>query len=209
MRSASRICRSLFVQLPKLQCERRSETRLPRGNRRCGRRATWQEHRYGRGARRWRGQVFTPDGNVRSAGGSPGSREQRCMGRMSSMPRRSTEVRTSKAHRSSSSLTTLVPRADISVTGNRSASSRSAEPIASSSQQMLRFRRTRFVVSSTSVSKPVAVRYAWKNDPKVNLFGRNGLPVGTVPHGFLQPRQRWKRGIAEWPAWAKRGKIWR
>jgi sialate O-acetylesterase len=35
------------------------------------------------------------------------------------------------------------------------------------------------VVSSADVSEPVAVRYAWKNDPMVNLFGRNGLPVGS------------------------------
>ncbi len=34
------------------------------------------------------------------------------------------------------------------------------------------------VVSRPNVSEPVAVRYAWKNDPMVNLFGRNGLPVG-------------------------------
>ena len=34
------------------------------------------------------------------------------------------------------------------------------------------------VVSSAQVGEPVAVRYAWKNDPMVNLFGKNGLPVG-------------------------------
>ena len=34
------------------------------------------------------------------------------------------------------------------------------------------------VVSSDSVKKPVAVRYAWKNNPSVNLAGKNGLPVG-------------------------------
>ena len=34
------------------------------------------------------------------------------------------------------------------------------------------------VVSSAKVSEPVAVRYAWKNGPIVNLFGMNGLPVG-------------------------------
>ena len=30
----------------------------------------------------------------------------------------------------------------------------------------------------SAVGEPVAVRYAWRNDPMVNLFGRNGLPVG-------------------------------
>jgi len=34
------------------------------------------------------------------------------------------------------------------------------------------------VVSNADVSEPAAVRYAWKNDPIVNLFGKNGLPVG-------------------------------
>jgi sialate O-acetylesterase len=34
------------------------------------------------------------------------------------------------------------------------------------------------VVLSDDVAKPVAVRYTWKNDPMVNLFGKNGLPVG-------------------------------
>ncbi len=34
------------------------------------------------------------------------------------------------------------------------------------------------VVSSPGVSSPVAVRYAWKGTPMVNLFGKNGLPVG-------------------------------
>ncbi|MFT5468254.1 MAG: sialate O-acetylesterase [Verrucomicrobiales bacterium] len=34
------------------------------------------------------------------------------------------------------------------------------------------------IVSSPNVSQPIAVRYAWKNDPMVNLFGKNGLPVG-------------------------------
>lgn len=32
-------------------------------------------------------------------------------------------------------------------------------------------------VTSEMVSKPVAVRYAWKNDPIVTLYGDNGLPV--------------------------------
>lgn len=32
-------------------------------------------------------------------------------------------------------------------------------------------------VSSEQVSVPVEVRYAWSNDPQVNLFGVNGLPV--------------------------------
>ena len=34
------------------------------------------------------------------------------------------------------------------------------------------------VVSSDAVAEPVAVRYAWKNEAYVNLFSRNGLPVG-------------------------------
>jgi sialate O-acetylesterase len=33
------------------------------------------------------------------------------------------------------------------------------------------------VVSSPDVSSPVAVRYAWGDDPDCNLFGANGLPV--------------------------------
>lgn len=32
-------------------------------------------------------------------------------------------------------------------------------------------------VSSERVSTPKLVRYAWSNDPRVNLFGTNGLPV--------------------------------
>jgi len=32
-------------------------------------------------------------------------------------------------------------------------------------------------VWSDSVRKPIAVRYAWANNPVCNLFGRNGLPV--------------------------------
>ena len=34
------------------------------------------------------------------------------------------------------------------------------------------------VVSSPDVNKPIAMRYAWKNAPFVNLFGKNGLPAG-------------------------------
>jgi sialate O-acetylesterase len=33
------------------------------------------------------------------------------------------------------------------------------------------------VVSSPSVTKPVAVRYGWENVPDVNLFNREGLPA--------------------------------
>lgn len=33
------------------------------------------------------------------------------------------------------------------------------------------------VVSSPKVPEPIAVRYAWKNAPKVNLFNRAGLPA--------------------------------
>ena len=36
---------------------------------------------------------------------------------------------------------------------------------------------TAIIVSSPEVSKPVAVRYAWKMAPLVNLVGKNGLPV--------------------------------
>lgn len=32
-------------------------------------------------------------------------------------------------------------------------------------------------VSNANVSSPVAVRYAWANNPKANLYDRNGLPV--------------------------------
>jgi sialate O-acetylesterase len=33
------------------------------------------------------------------------------------------------------------------------------------------------VVSCPEINSPVAVRYAWKNAPMANLFGKNGLPV--------------------------------
>jgi sialate O-acetylesterase len=33
------------------------------------------------------------------------------------------------------------------------------------------------LVSSASVSKPVAVRYGWANTPEVNLFNEEGLPA--------------------------------
>jgi len=49
------------------------------------------------------------------------------------------------------------------------------------------------VVSNEDVSEPVAVRYAWKNDPMVNLFGRNGLPVGpfrTDSFGLVSPDEQ-------------------
>lgn len=32
-------------------------------------------------------------------------------------------------------------------------------------------------VSSPKVAKPVAVRYAWSNNPVCNLFNKEGLPV--------------------------------
>jgi len=33
------------------------------------------------------------------------------------------------------------------------------------------------LVSSPEITKPVAVRYAWSNNPKCNLYGSNGLPL--------------------------------
>jgi sialate O-acetylesterase len=33
------------------------------------------------------------------------------------------------------------------------------------------------IVSSPSVSKPVAVRYGWANSPRCNLYNRDGLPA--------------------------------
>ncbi len=33
------------------------------------------------------------------------------------------------------------------------------------------------VVSSPEVSKPVAVRYAWSNNPRCNMFSQAGLPL--------------------------------
>jgi len=33
------------------------------------------------------------------------------------------------------------------------------------------------VLNSKKVTKPVSVRYAWKNSPKVNLFNKEGLPA--------------------------------
>jgi len=35
----------------------------------------------------------------------------------------------------------------------------------------------RVIVSSPEVPNPVAVRYAWANDPACNLYGSNDLPV--------------------------------
>ena len=37
--------------------------------------------------------------------------------------------------------------------------------------------KNKVLVSNVKVSKPVAVRYAWANNPKANLQDRNGLPV--------------------------------
>lgn len=36
----------------------------------------------------------------------------------------------------------------------------------------------KILISSPDISKPVAVRYGWKDLLNVNLFGKNGLPVG-------------------------------
>ena len=33
------------------------------------------------------------------------------------------------------------------------------------------------IVSSPSVQKPVAVRYAWANNPVANLYNKEGLPA--------------------------------
>jgi sialate O-acetylesterase len=37
--------------------------------------------------------------------------------------------------------------------------------------------KNKVLVSNANVSNPVAVRYAWANNPEANLQGRNGLPV--------------------------------
>jgi sialate O-acetylesterase len=37
----------------------------------------------------------------------------------------------------------------------------------------------RVIVSSPQVAKPVAVRYGWADLPKVNLFGKDGLPASS------------------------------
>jgi len=33
------------------------------------------------------------------------------------------------------------------------------------------------IVSSSAVPKPVAVRYAWGDSPRCNLFNKDGLPA--------------------------------
>ena len=33
------------------------------------------------------------------------------------------------------------------------------------------------LVSSADVEKPVAVRYAWQDDPSATLYNRDGLPA--------------------------------
>ena len=37
--------------------------------------------------------------------------------------------------------------------------------------------KNKVVVSSPKVANPVAVRYAWSNNPKANLFSRENLPA--------------------------------
>ena len=34
------------------------------------------------------------------------------------------------------------------------------------------------VVSSEAVARPIAVRYAWANNPECNLYDKEGLPAG-------------------------------
>ena len=41
------------------------------------------------------------------------------------------------------------------------------------------------VVSSETVAKPVAVRYAWKNDPQGNVASESGLPVSPFRTDFF------------------------
>ena len=38
------------------------------------------------------------------------------------------------------------------------------------------------VVSSPEIKSPVAVRYAWANNPDCNLVNKAGLPASPVPH---------------------------
>ena len=53
--------------------------------------------------------------------------------------------------------------------------------------------------SSPQVSKPVAVRFGWKNYPEVNLFNKSGLPAvpfrtddfPSPPHPGSNTRVRW------------------
>jgi sialate O-acetylesterase len=60
------------------------------------------------------------------------------------------------------------------------------------------------LISSPAVAKPVAVRYAWANNPEVNLVNKDGLPASSFrsddwPQN-LQPlnnaRKQWKEGQA-------------
>ena len=37
----------------------------------------------------------------------------------------------------------------------------------------------KIIVSNESISKPIAVRYGWKDSPNVNLFNQEGLPAST------------------------------
>lgn len=37
------------------------------------------------------------------------------------------------------------------------------------------------IVSSRKVAHPVAVRYAWANNPVANLYSREGIPVDPFP----------------------------
>lgn len=44
------------------------------------------------------------------------------------------------------------------------------------------------IVTSTEVKVPIAVRYAWKDDPKANLVNGVGLPGSPFrrPHGYRE-----------------------
>lgn len=61
------------------------------------------------------------------------------------------------------------------------------------------------VVSSPAVTKPVAVRYAWENDPKCSLYNEAGMPASPFrtddwkldPPAAPEPRPRALRGRAK------------
>ena len=42
---------------------------------------------------------------------------------------------------------------------------------------------TEVVLSSSQVTKPVAARYGWANDPKCNLYNKLGLPAPPFRYG--------------------------
>jgi sialate O-acetylesterase len=54
------------------------------------------------------------------------------------------------------------------------------------------------IVSSPSVSKPVAVRYAWENDPKCNLYNAAGMPASPFR------TDDWKLPVIEQPPVVRR-----